>query len=236
MDTNTIIGLIVGVTAIAVQLYLFYFGNKKKILVFEELQNLSVVDIKRDYKDKIEIKYAGKSVDSLYVLTGRITNKGNLPIRDNDVVEPIKFTFNNEILECNVTEIKPEELKITPNIISEGYSVKCEFNLLNPGAFFTLQFFSFEKLSTPKISALIGDLPKIDIASNVYQKSYKNFKLTRRNKVSIILLILLFLFIYLIFQNTMIILLLVGYLILLLILKFVGNQVRNYIAEDGIND
>ena len=54
-----------------------------------------------------------------------------------------------------------------------GKSVHCKFNLLNPNDYFTLQFVSLEKLSTPEINPRIEGLSKIDIVgSNVVQPDF----------------------------------------------------------------
>ena len=160
MDIQTILAFIGVIATISVPLILHYMGNKKKRLVFKELQNLSVIDVRRkDFKDKIEIKYAGKLVDNLFVSTAKIKNKGNLPIKESEILKPIEITFDKKILDCNVIEVSPRGIDVTLNTNSEGNSIRCEFNLLNPRDYFTLQFVSLEKLSTPVIISRITGLP-----------------------------------------------------------------------------
>jgi hypothetical protein len=64
---NSFVGVIGVVIALIVPITIYYLQKKKKILVYEEIQNLSVVNIKKDLKDKLDIKYSGKSVENLFV-------------------------------------------------------------------------------------------------------------------------------------------------------------------------
>lgn len=165
-----IIGIIGVAAAIVVPIIVYYLQNKKKKLVFEEIQNLSVINVKKDFKDKIEIKYADKIVDNLFVSTARFKNKGTLPIKQTDIIKPIEIIFDKKILKVDVIEVSPKGIDVQLDTISEGKSVHCKFNLLNPNDYFTLQFVSLEKLSTPEINPRIEGLSKIDIVgSNVVQ-------------------------------------------------------------------
>ena len=150
MEIQTILAFIGVIATVSVPLILYYFGNKKKNLVFEELQNLSVVNIEKDFKEKIEIKYAGRSVNNLFVSTARIKNKGTLSVKKSEIIKPIEITFDKKILDCSVIEVNPKGIEVDVNTNSEGNSIECEFNLLNPRDYFTLQFVSLEKLPTPK--------------------------------------------------------------------------------------
>ena len=168
-----IIGIIAVATAIVVPIIVYYLQNKKKKLVFEEIQNLSVINVKKDFKDKIEIKYADKIVDNLFVSTARFKNKGTLPIKQTDIIKPIEIIFDKKILKADVIEVSPKGIDVELDTISEGKSVHCKFNLLNPNDYFTLQFVSLEKLSTPEINPRIEGLSKIDIVgSNVVQPDF----------------------------------------------------------------
>jgi len=167
------IGIIAVAAAIVVPIIVYYLQNKKKKLVFEEIQNLSVINVKKDFKDKIEIKYADKIVDNLFVSTARFKNKGTLPIKEKDIIKPIEIIFDKKILKADVIEVSPKGIDVELDTISEGKSVHCKFNLLNPNDYFTLQFVSLEKLSTPEINPRIEGLSKIDIVgSNVVPPYY----------------------------------------------------------------
>ncbi|AKB22314.1 hypothetical protein [Methanosarcina sp. WH1] len=169
MDSQTLnlyIGIIGVSVAIIVPLAIYYFQRKKKILAYEEIQNLSVVNIKKDFKDKMEIKYDGKVIDNLFVSTATLKNKGTLPIKISEILKPIEIVFDKKILDCSVIEVNPKGIEVTLNPNSEDNSINCEFNLLNPRDYFTLQFISLERLSTPIVISRIEGLSKVDILSN----------------------------------------------------------------------
>jgi hypothetical protein len=146
--------------AVVVPVSVYYLQKKKKSLIFEELQNLSVINIKNDFKDKIEIKYANKLVTNLFVLTAKIKNNGNTSIKKNDIVSPVRISFNENFIECIVIGSSPEGIEINLQVINDN-TVECDFNLLNPRDHFTLQFMSLERLSIPKIVSRIDGLSKV---------------------------------------------------------------------------
>ena len=149
------IGAAALIAAIVVPIAIYYLQNKKKKLIYEEIQNLSVINVKNDFKDKIEIKYDDKIVDNLFVLTAKFKNKGSLSIKENDIIKPIEIIFDKKILKPDVIETSPQGIEVQLDTVSEGKSVHCKFNLLNPDDYFTLQFVSLEKLSTPTIISRI---------------------------------------------------------------------------------
>ena len=169
METQTLLTIIGILVAVSIPLIIFYLGNKNKKLVYEELQNLSVVNLNKGFKDKIEINYSGKTVNNLFVSTATIINKGRLSIKKNDIIKPIEISFNKEVIDCNIIDVNPKGISISLNVSPKGNSVECEFDLLNPKDNFTLQFVSLEKLGTPNIISRIEGLSKIEITSNAYQ-------------------------------------------------------------------
>jgi hypothetical protein len=191
------IGVIGIVVAIVVPIIIYYKQKKKKRLIYEEVLNLSVISINKDFKDKIEIKYCGRLVDHLFVSTATLKNKGTLSVKKSDMIKPIEITFDTKILDCNVIEINPKGIDVSLNANSEGNSIKCEFNLLNPHDYFTLQFVSLEKLSTPTIISRIEGLSKVNIASKVDLNSDRNILKTRiLKKVPSIFTLLMLMSIY----------------------------------------
>lgn len=163
---NTILVVIGAITTIPVARYL---DKKKKRLVFEELQNLSIIDVKKEFRDKIEIKYEGRLVDNLFVSTAMLKNKGSVPIKKSDAERPIEIIFDKEFLDCEVIDENPEGLDVNLAAHFLERSIKLEVNLLNPGDYIIFQFISLEKLNTPKVISRIEGLSKIDIVANAYQ-------------------------------------------------------------------
>ena len=142
-----------------------FLQREKKGLIFEEIQNLSVIDINSELKDKIEIKYADKLVNNFFVLIANIKNNGILSIKKNEIIAPIKITFKEKLLECVVTGVNSPGIEVDLKINKDENSVECSFNLLNPLDYITLQFVSLEKLSTPTIASRIDGLSNVNITS-----------------------------------------------------------------------
>lgn len=168
MDFQTygiFIALIGVVASVVVPVSIHFKEKKKKILTFEVVQNLSVINVNDKLKDKIEIKYANKLVTNLFFLTARIRNNGNVSIKKSDIISPINISFKEKFIECIVIEKNPEGIKENL-IINNNQSVDCSFNLLNPRESFTLQFVSLEELSSdPKIVSRIDGLSNVNVTS-----------------------------------------------------------------------
>jgi hypothetical protein len=140
--------------------------KKKKRLAYEELQNLSLFDKNAvNLKCNLEIKYDGNEVKNLFLLTVLIKNTGNVPIAKEDVHVPINLKFNHNFIECTVIKesIKGLNIKLTPST-NKDYVI-IEFNLLNPGDYFVLQFVSLNQLSDHEIDFRIADLSVISYGS-----------------------------------------------------------------------
>ena len=166
----TLIGIAAPIVATFFGIFLqSYLQKKKKSLIFEQLQSLSVKN-KNILEDKFEIKYSDKLVNNLYVSTAIILNNGNLSINENDIIEPIKISYDETLIDCNVIEVDPKGIKVDQYANIDENSFEFKFNLLNPGDSFTLQFISLEPLSIPIITSRINGLSKINITSVSTQK------------------------------------------------------------------
>jgi hypothetical protein len=150
---------------VVVALVIYLLQRNRKRLVYDELQNLSLFGLNTSIKDKVEIKYAGKVVSDLHLLTVKIKNSGNVSIRKNDVVSPIKISYKQEFIECSVIEKFTEGLDIKLNVPVDGKYAEIEFDLLNPRESFVLQFVSLNRLSDPKIEYRIDGLSRISYGS-----------------------------------------------------------------------
>lgn len=139
-----------------------YLNREKKSLVLEELQNLSVLNIEKGFKDKIEVKYLNNILKNLYVSTVKIENNGNTSIDKSEVIEPIEINYTKTFIECTVMEKVPVDIGITLETNPTSNSVTCKFDLLNPHEFFTLQFISSDKLNPPKITSRIKGISEIN--------------------------------------------------------------------------
>ena len=159
------LGVIVGAAGIVVPIIIYILQNKKKSLIFEEVYNIPLISDNSDLKDEIEIKYADNSVKNIFELKVRIKNNGTLSIKEKDIIAPIKITYKEAFLKCTLKEVNPSGIKVDKKINTDENSVECSFNLLNPLDYFTLQFVSLEKLSTPTIASRIDGLSNVNITS-----------------------------------------------------------------------
>lgn len=173
---NLYIGIIGVCAAIIVPIILHKLQKKEKRLVFEILQNSSVIKIDNNFKDEIETKYDKRLVNELFALTARIKNNGSLSIKKNDIITPIEINFKQQVIKCNVIERNPQGVEVYTTTNDDGNSVHCRFNLLNPHDDFTLQFISSEKLSTPTINSRIDGLSQIKITPVFEQSLLGNLK------------------------------------------------------------
>lgn len=80
-------------------------------------------------------------------------------------MEPIELSFDNEFLECICIE-NPKGVNVILNNSVNCKKEYCRFNLMNTGDWFTLQFVSLQKLSTPIVNSRIAGLPKGNIMSS----------------------------------------------------------------------
>lgn len=158
------IGIIGVAAAIVMPIIVYYLQNNKKHLAYNELQNISLVSVNDNVKDKVEVKYAGKVVNNLYLLTVLFKNTGRVPIKNSDIVSPIKLEYKQKFMECRVIDKSTAGLDI--KLVSpDENSVLINFNLLNPGEYFVLKFVSLSRLSDPKIVLRISGLSRINIGS-----------------------------------------------------------------------
>jgi hypothetical protein len=173
---NLYAAIIIGFATISIAI-LLYLKQKKKIgLIYNQNQTLSLLSVKDNIKDKIEIKYDGQQVTNLYLTTASIKNIGNVPIRQSAFVSPIRIRYNEKIIDCTVIRMIPKGIDIKLNLNVDENLVECEFDLLNPKDSFTLQFISLEKLSKVSIICRIEGLSEIKVTypSSLITINYNN--------------------------------------------------------------
>ena len=74
-----------------------------------------------------------------------------MPISKNNVIQPIKISFNEKFIESTVLKTDPPNRDISLSNLNENHSVECKFDLLNSHDYFTLQFVRLNKLTKPTI-------------------------------------------------------------------------------------
>lgn len=159
---------VIGVFGATLTLILHYLQRKNKDLTkdltFQELQNSHVLSVSKELSDKIQKKFGDLEAINLFVLKIKVENPG-LPIKRSDLTEPIEFSFDKEFLECTCIE-NPKHIGVALSCSDDSKTEYCNFNLMTPHDYFTLQFVSLQKLSTPLINFRIDGLSKVDIVSS----------------------------------------------------------------------
>lgn len=163
VDTIRIFG------AIILPLFLHYVQQKVKNenpvkkLAARELQNSYALSISGELSDKIRDRFGDLKLINLFVLKIKIENPG-VPVKHTDLMEPIELSFDNEFLECICIE-NPKSVKVILNNSVDYKKEYCRFDLMNTDDWFTLQFVSLQKLSTPIVNSRITGSPKVNIIS-----------------------------------------------------------------------
>lgn len=144
-----------------------YFAIRSRQVAALEViktQNISAVSIFEEVKEKVKIYFAEVPVADLSKMQIILKNSGTLPIKDDDVVEPITFSIPEKasFLEWGISEKKPQDLQMDLTH-SENNKIVCTFKLLNQGDETTINF-------------LCRDNPKGDLATNGRIKGVKKIK------------------------------------------------------------
>ena len=127
----------------------------------------SPVEIHGEVREKIKVYYKDELVTNVFLTQVKIRNSGNVPIKKEDVVEPVTLEFSEEtnIVDWDVIDTAPKELKLDLQIGEKENQIQCNFGLLNEREEATLQIICFGKESqTPKVRARIAGA-KIEFTS-----------------------------------------------------------------------
>ncbi|MCK4735081.1 MAG: hypothetical protein KAT65_21695 [Methanophagales archaeon] len=154
------------IAAIIVPITLYLLSKRKKKLICKLFPSLSLVDVRTEVKDKIEIYYNKNLVENLSMTKVKIRNNGNLPIRKEDIVKPLEFNFGENLSVIDYSVIDTEPRGITANLKpnTENNLIRCSFDLLNPSDGLTLQFVCLgESKELPNITARIEGIKQVDV-------------------------------------------------------------------------
>jgi hypothetical protein len=165
-----IIYLPVAIIAIVVTVWFFYKGKQKKAIscVFDQIEFPIEVKAGEALDGEIEIRYKGKPVKNIFLVRVKIKNTGNLPIRRSDVIEPLTFTFEPDVVilrEPRIIEQNPQNLKATwePNRSNtSSKAIGFLFDLLNPNDEVSAEFICAGNPQLPKTTARIEGVSNID--------------------------------------------------------------------------
>ena len=108
-----IISAFIGTMMIALTFLLIIITRKKKELAYHIVGVYPLMDDYDYHRGKININFDRKKIEYITVINLKIINTGNIPILENDFIEPILIDFGNdaEIIDI-IKELKPSNMKI----------------------------------------------------------------------------------------------------------------------------
>ena len=127
------VGALLGLLAVVVSIYLFVLGRRQRSLSYDVLMSTPLLTVNEVLKGKIQITYEETPVQNVHLLILRIRNDGSTPITPDDFVEPLHFSFRDDlkILSTEVAETVPDSLR--PKVITDASGFTISPLLLNGG-------------------------------------------------------------------------------------------------------
>ena len=118
---------------------IFSLQIRKKTLTYTILTHASLVSDSDKAKDNIEIHYKGKVIPNVRLVEIRIKNSGNLPIKPEDYVEPLRIRpYSSRILSGEVRDMYSVGASIEKELSNQSEIVLSK-TLLNPKDFFDVR-------------------------------------------------------------------------------------------------
>lgn len=121
-------GWTVGIVSLISLLYTYLVRKRPNRLICKEVSRTSLVKIRKEVRDKIDVSFNKNPVKNLAQVEMDIFNKGSEVIRD--ILLTVKFSKNTRVL-AKSSEVFPENLAITMDSI-ESNQVKIKIPFLNP--------------------------------------------------------------------------------------------------------
>jgi hypothetical protein len=165
-----ILSLPIAIIAILVSIWLYFKSKQRRAIacIFDQIESPIEIKAGKALDGAIEILYKGKPVKNIFLVRFKIRNIGNIPIRQSDVINPVTFTFEPNVMflrEPRVIEQKPSNLKTKWSLKKTENSSKeisFLFDLLNPGDEVSAEFLCAGDAKLPNITARIEGVHNID--------------------------------------------------------------------------
>jgi hypothetical protein len=131
-----VVGLVIAgltlVAAVVVPLYIWRRQRTKAELSYEVTSG-RIVDIGAQAAGRVEVRFDGTPVPDVALITARVRNSGNVPIRANHFERPLTVTLpaGITILDHRVGDTRPDGLKPALAVVADN-EVAIEPLLLNP--------------------------------------------------------------------------------------------------------
>jgi hypothetical protein len=109
IDWKVILAALALLVALVTLLYFQWWRNRKR-LSYEILSDVELVSSDK-IRDKIEIRFEGKVVESVHLVVVKLINDGYQPIRKEEFEKPIKFIFRGgNVLSAEREKFQPENV------------------------------------------------------------------------------------------------------------------------------
>lgn len=167
---NVFVAILVGIVAVITSIVIAQKQRSRKEVSYEIVSDTFILNIDQGVKDKIEIRFGGKKIDDLRLVTMKIWNSGNTPVEINDYDKPITIEFQGqgEILDISVLETKPKDLR--PKFAIDQQNIILSPLLLNNSDLIEMKMLLTGINSPITISARIAGVKEIS-KSNITEQN-----------------------------------------------------------------
>ena len=158
------IGVAIAIIFGFITLWLTWRQLQRKLLTYEVISANNILQIPKQYKNKIEIYFNSSIIQQLYVIQLKFRNKGNIPIEKSNFYESITIELGQNIRLFSAEILQQPNakkgLEVSINQEPGQTYVKIEPFLLNVGELFVIQILA-DNLEDIKVFGRILGVNKI---------------------------------------------------------------------------
>lgn len=139
IDYDYIMGHLLEIMIVIAAFVILFWQIRKKTLTYIVLTKSGLVPFSHEVQSNVEILYKGKVVPNVQLVEMRIKNSGNLPIKPEDYIEPLRVRLpNSKILSSEVRDAQSVGAYIETKLSNRSEIVLSK-TLLNPTDFFDVK-------------------------------------------------------------------------------------------------
>lgn len=160
LNVAQVIGAIASLIAVPTSIILYRKTRRRGEILYAFSPAISLAHVtrsgaKRSAEGRLQILYDGVPATNVFLQQMRLHNGGNVPIRSEQVVAPLRVRFPDsvQVLEATIGATVPEGIET--KLRQELDSVVIAFELLNPDDRVYMQFICDGTPELPKVSARI---------------------------------------------------------------------------------
>lgn len=127
------VGIVIALLALIVTVYFSVKADKLKEVTVSYFSKQALVALENAHaKAGLEVRLAGNSVGSPWLLSGKLENSGNTPIEERDIETPIRLTFEGgNLLSADLGSKRNPDIFAKTDV--QGNTLVIHHKLLNPG-------------------------------------------------------------------------------------------------------